>query len=183
MTRNEEFQSGSGPVYTGNTGVAGIGGWGTHSIAHNGSLTGSEPGMKWDRYTAMVPVSTLSKYMDFDRAGSDSHGSTSIDTINSIAEELRKGGADAIREPLIISYDHNLKWGYLGEGNHRLAAAIQAGVTHLPVTVHTRAYGERKKRERRGARLHMDNRLHEEQTDYWPANVHPGNFLEFEGAR
>jgi hypothetical protein len=183
MTRNtDDFQAGSGPVYTGKTGVAPVGGWGTHSISHNGSLTGSEPGMKWDRYTALVPVNTLAKYRDFDRAGSEGF-STSPDTINRIADELRKGGVGAIREPLIISYDHNLKWGYLGEGNHRLAAAIQAGITHLPVQIHTRSSAEQKRRQRRGAFLHMDNRLHEEKTDYWPANVHPGNFLEFEGAR
>jgi len=182
MSRNNEFETGSGPVYTG-PGVASLGGWQTHSISHNGSLTGSEPGMKWDRYTALVPVSTLSKYMDFDRAGSEGYGRGSADTINSIAEDLRKGGVNALREPLTINYDHNLKWGYLGEGNHRLAAAIQAGITHLPIRIDARSYAERKKDEGRGAPLHMDNRLHEEQTDYWPANVHPGNFLEFEGAR
>jgi hypothetical protein len=177
-------QFASVPTYTG-PGLATHenGGWRTHAIADNGnSLKGDEPGYKWGRYAALVPVHQLLRYREYDRAGAQGY-SNSKENINNIAQDLSAHGIDGLREPVHLKYDHDRKWGVLTEGNHRLAAAIQAGVTHLPVIVHARGGLEEEKRSRVGAPLHMDTRLHEEDVDYHPSTVHPGNFQEFEGAR
>ena len=186
MTRsNAEFGAGSSrPVYSG-PGLAESQshGWMTHSIADNpGSFTGEEPGLKWNRYTALVPVHHLVRFAEYDRAGSQGFDS-SKDNIDKIANDLKEQGVDGLREPVSLNYDHNLRWGVLTEGNHRLAAAVKAGITHIPVTVHTRGSEASNKRKGVGAPLHMDTRLHEEKYNYHPSIVHPGNFQEFEGAR
>jgi ParB-like chromosome segregation protein Spo0J len=81
-----------------------------------------------------------------------------------------------------MKYDHKTKWGVLVEGNHRLAAALKAGVTHLPVAVTTGADLSDRKRKLVGAPLHIDNRI-VEKGGWMPSDVHPGNFKQFEGSR
>lgn len=176
-------QFASVPTYTG-PGLATHenGGWRTHAIADNGSLKGDEPGYKWGRYVALVPVHQLMRYKEYDRTGAQGYAN-SKENINNIANDLSTHGIDGLREPVHLNYDHNLRWGVLTEGNHRLAAALQAGVTHIPVMVHTRGSEASNKQKGVGAPLHMDTRLHEEDYDYHPSIVHPGNFQEFEGAR
>jgi len=181
---NADFHEGTNkPVYSG-PGLAGRGSnnWRTHAIADNGSLKGDEPGAKWGHYAALVPVHQLLKYQEFDRTGSQGF-SASKKTIDGIANDLSAGGIGGLREPLHITYDHDRKWGVLVEGNHRLAAAIQAGVSHLPVIIHGRGEHFANKQNGVGAPLHMDTRLHEEDTEYHPSVIHPGNFKEFESAR
>ena len=158
------------------------GGWRTQAIADNGSLTGKEPGAKWSRYTALVPVHQLMRYREYDRTGAQGF-SDSQSRVNDIAKDLSTHGVNGMNESVHLTYDHARKWGVLVEGNHRLAAAIQAGVSHIPVTIHARADHFANKSNGVGAPLHMDTRLHEEDVDYHPSIVHPGNFQEFEGAR
>ena len=176
-------QFASVPTYTG-PGLATHenGGWSTHAIADNGSLKGNEPGYKWGRYAALVPVAHLMRYKEYDRAGAQGY-SNSKENINNIANDLSTHGIGGLREPVHLNYDHDRKWGVLVEGNHRLAAALQAGVSHIPVIVHARADLFKDKHNGVGAPLHMDTRLHEEAYDYHPSIVHPGNFQEFESAR
>lgn len=170
------------PDYESTEGAAGRGGWRQHAISEQTGRT-NEPGTKWDRYTALVPVHQLKSYAEYDRTGSSAHaGGRSAETINKIAADLHEGGHDAIREPLWMKYDHKEHWGTLVEGNHRLAAAIKAGVTHLPVAVTTGANLSERKNKGVGAPLHIDNRL-VEQGGYMPSDVHPGNFKQFEGSR
>jgi hypothetical protein len=121
-------------------------------------------------------------FREYDRQGVDAH-SDSEDTINEIASDLSRRGVEGIEEPLHLTYDHKNNWAYLGEGHHRLAAAIKAGVTHLPLVIHADANLSDRKARLSGAPLHMDTRLHEEAYNYHPSAVHPGNFQEFEGAR
>lgn len=167
------------PQYDGE-GKASIGGWTTHALGErHGDI--DEPGRKWDRYTALVPVEKLAKFAEYDRTR-QSMGH-SAQTIDSIASDLRAGGHDAIREPLWMKYDHKNNWGVLVEGNHRLAAAIKAGVTHLPVAITTGANLGEHKKTNIGSDLHVDNRIVEKETGYMPSTVHPGNFKQFEGAR
>ena len=87
---------------------------------------------RWGESVSMLPVSQLIKYREFDRSKEGFPG-YSDRKISDISEELRKGGVEAIREPLVMTYNPELRWAHLNEGNHRLAAAIEAGVTHLPV--------------------------------------------------
>lgn len=158
------------------------GGWSTHAIADNGSLKGDEPGYKWGHYAALVPVHQLMRYKEYDRAGAQGFRNSG-EIINNIAKDLSTHGIEGLREPVHLNYDHANKWGVLTEGNHRLAAAIKAGMSHIPVIIHARGELLRDKRNGVGAPLHMDTRLHEEDYGYHPSIVHPGNFQEFEGAR
>lgn len=185
MNRTNEFASGSNqPIYSGAAAADFMdGGWRKHSLGDNDSLRSEkEPGMQWGRYTALVPVSQLLRYREFDRTVTPKFSDTSS-IIDSIANDLREKGPQGMRENVHLTYDHVNKWAYLSEGNHRLAAAIKAGLSHIPVTIHARGELDREKARGIGAPLHMDNRLHEKQTGYFPSQVHPGNFKEFEGAR
>ena len=177
---NADF--GGGAVYQGE-GIAEPGGWRNTSLGERTpEQSKGELGAKWDRHTALVPVSKLKAFMEYDRAGKEGNGDYSQGIINSIAEDLKKGGSSAMREPLQLDYDHEAKWGHLGEGNHRLAAAIQAGVTHVPVTIFRSHSVASNKAKGIGAPLHLDNRV-VERGGYYPSPVHPGNFKEFEGAK
>jgi hypothetical protein len=122
-------------------------------------------------------------YREVDRTGKQAF-SNSEQTINKIADELKTGGVNAMREPLLLGYSHNSHWGYLEEGHHRLEAAMRAGLTHVPVRVLAQRSGsvENRRDSGRGAPLHMDNRLIG-HGGYYPSTIHPGNFQEFEGAR
>lgn len=89
-------------------------------------------GGRWGTGVSMIPVEQLAKYREFDRKANGFPG-YSDKKISGIADELRAGGVDALREPLVMNYNHQVGWAHLSEGNHRLAAAIEAGVEHLPV--------------------------------------------------
>ena len=169
------------PNYSGTEGVGER--WSTHALSERPRQdTADEPGSKWDRYTALVPVDKIAHFAEYDRTRHDAFGH-STQTIHNISNELKEGGPQAIREPLWMKYDHKNKWGVLVEGNHRLAAAIKAGVTHLPVAITTGADLSTHKRSRVGSSLNIDNRIVEKHTGYMPSDVHPGNFKEFEGHR
>lgn len=98
--------------------------------------------------TAMLPISKLKQYREFDREGAHSYGSHGEEVINNITNELKAGGV--IKEPLMLEHSTKHQWGYLGEGHHRLIAAERAGLTHVPVFVYSGASGygpgERKKK-------------------------------------
>jgi hypothetical protein len=129
--------------------------------------------------TGMVSVHALKPFMEFDRAGkhADSH---SVQRINEIAADIKSG--KGITNPLMIAYDHKNKWGVLGEGNHRLAAAIQAGITHVPVSVYRDSGLGSRKKERIGNHLAMMTdfgRGTPQTEDYVPTNIHPEHFKQF----
>lgn len=144
-----------------------------------------EPGAHWSKFAALIPVSQLVKYREFDRNTTPKYShEDSQKTIESLTNELKAGGVHALRSPLNMTYDHKNHWAYLGEGNHRLVAAIRAGITHLPVHISKEGYGmfDDRKAQRVGAPLHLDNRL-VEKGGYMPARLHPGNFMEFANHR
>ena len=173
----------STPTYSG-PGLARpeTGGWAAHAIGDNNTFKGDEPGLQWGRYTALVPVHQLLKFREYDRTGAMANN-WSKDTINSIANDVASKGPQGLNESVHLNYDHDNKWGVLVEGNHRIAAAVKAGVTHIPVTIHARGELGDYKDKSVGAPLHMDTRLREEHFGFHPSIVHPGNFQEFEGAR
>ena len=101
----------------------------------------------------MVPTNLLTKYQEYDRA--QTPGYPGQEGVKQAVQWMSQPGAEH-RDPLHLGYDHRHKWGYLGEGNHRLAAARHLGVTHLPVVVHrVEGLGEVKTRGV-GAPLHID---------------------------
>lgn len=85
-------------------------------------------------HTRWMPISEVKKYREHDGTRD---GQLSVDTTHDIASQLKAG--EGMRDPLILLYHHDTHSAYLGEGNHRLAAAEHAGWSHVPVRV-ARAY-------------------------------------------
>lgn len=136
--------------------------------------------------TKMVPISTVKRYMEYDRLGRHNTGDSQA-RVRAIADELKAGGV--IKEPLMLEHSTKHQWGYLGEGHHRLLAAEQAGHTHVPVFVYSGSSGygpgERKK-QGIGAPLTLD-RTNLGNIDPWPVphdyqpeELHPGHFKELQ---
>jgi hypothetical protein len=188
---NGDFAGGTDrPVYSG-PGLAGYGtglNWETHALAsslnaRNNDEVRKEPGQKWGFDVALVPVHQLKRYREFDRLGRDAR-SDSDENISAITADLKRGGVEAMRQPLHLEYNHEKNWAYLGEGHHRLEAAIRAGISHIPLRVLRQSFDDMESRKKagQGAPLNLDRRL-VEKDGYYPSNLHPGNFQEFEGAR
>lgn len=78
---------------------------------------------QWGQSVGMVPTSALSR-LSFQRLRYDP---------SQLVDSLREEG---VREVLHVKYDPKTHRAALGEGNHRVAAALQAGISHLPVVVH-----------------------------------------------
>jgi hypothetical protein len=189
MEINDSRQFDGGPDYHSSTGKAVGRSWSKVALSERSPEEAKdEPGRKWGKYTALVPVHQLARFREYNRTGQHAQKNGSLmsdvsskDRISSIAKDLKEGGVNAMREPLSLDYSHEHKWGHLSEGHHRLEAAIQAGVTHVPVQVYQAKHLDR---THAGAPLHMDNRMQEPGSHgYFPSNLHPGNFQEFEGAR
>jgi len=79
-------------------------------------------GKQWPRNTELVPVDAL-KGMKGNELRYD---------VSELSEDIKQHG---FREPGIILYSQPSRTATLGEGNHRMAAAIQAGISHMPVRV------------------------------------------------
>lgn len=87
----------------------------------------------------MVPIHKLLPFREFDRTDTD-YGRQNIEDIKTWLS-----GENGHQEPLRLDYDHNLSHGLLTEGNHRLAAAVELGHTHVPVIVQSANLGYKKK--------------------------------------
>jgi hypothetical protein len=72
-----------------------------------------------------VKTTTLWKYREFDRSEYN-------DKIEKYIDILSQEG---FNQPLILHYSHKYKTVYLTEGNHRLLAALRAGIEYVPVRV------------------------------------------------
>lgn len=85
----------------------------------------------------MVPTRALLPYREHD-GNQQAHIPGHDDgVINGIRHDIRNGGG--ITNPLMLEYDKRSQRASLGEGNHRLAAALAEGVSHVPVRVYGRA--------------------------------------------
>jgi hypothetical protein len=90
--------------------------------------------------TAQVPVSTLLRYREYDR----NIRPGDVQNVEQIMKWMQE--KSPMHDPLRIYYSHPSKWGHLAEGNHRLAAAVRLGITHLPVIVHYNKYEEEERK-------------------------------------
>jgi len=134
--------------------------------------------------TGMVRTERLIPLMEHRRRGADAQPS-SEKTIAGIRGDIQKG--KGINNPIMIAYDHANKWGVVGEGHHRLEAAMAEGVSHVPVTVFRQpGLGERKENFL-GGHLAMttnftDKGSYDEKMgkEYVPTNIHPGHFRQFQ---
>ena len=141
-------------------------------------------GDKSESATGMVRTEKLIPLMEHRRLGADAQPSSSK-VIAGIRGDIKSG--KGINNPIMVAYDHANKWGVVGEGHHRLEAAMAEGVTHVPVTVYRQpGLGERKEKSL-GNHLAMttnftDKGSYEERTgkEYVPTNVHPAHFKQFQ---
>jgi hypothetical protein len=69
--------------------------------------------------------------------------------VERLTHELRNGRG--LREVLHLGYSPDHNWASLGEGNHRMHAAIAAGLSHVPVVGYRSSYMTP---QDRGARAH-----------------------------
>jgi len=84
-----------------------------------------------------VPLEDVHRIREFDRLDPIYDTGNSRSTVDNIKSSLLKNG---FINPLKVSYNMNDRYAYLGEGNHRIIAAKELGLTHVPVTVYR--YGE-----------------------------------------
>ncbi len=123
----------------------------------------------------MVPTEYLRTLREYDRAGADPNPN-SRKVIDGIRSDIRSG--KGITEPLQVEYNNKRQWGYLGEGNHRLQAAIEEGVSHVPVRVN-RSYNGPKYRQERGVGGHIEHSPipgvspRDATEGYIPSDLHP----------
>ena len=166
MNRLEHFNVGSGrdPLTTHpNLDVRNSGGIGHLEGSGSRSVTG------------MVPIHQLMPYVEHDGNQNPQAVGRDRRIIDGIKDDLTSG--KGLREPLMLEYDHKMKWGSLGEGNHRLAALQETGHTHAPVTVFGRSSMGRRKEDGLGAPLSMRTKFTGGMgEDYVPPNVHPAHF-------
>ena len=141
-------------------------------------------GDKSESATGMVRTERLIPLMEHRRLGADAQPSSSK-VMAVIRGDIKSG--KGINNPIMVAYDHANKWGVVGEGHHRLEAAMAEGVSHVPVTVYRQpGLGERKESSL-GCHLAMmtnftDKGSHEERMgkEYVPTNMHPAHFKQFQ---
>ena len=82
----------------------------------------------------LVPTEKLAPLREFDRMAEPAgQGVFGPDNVQKLIEHLAEGGK--LNDPVGVGYDPLKNWGYLAEGNHRLAAAQALGLEQLPATV------------------------------------------------
>lgn len=141
-------------------------------------------GDKSESATGMVRTERLIPLMEHQRLGRDAQPHSS-ERVNEIRGDIRSG--KGINNPIMVAYDHANKWGVVGEGHHRLEAAMREGVSHVPVTVFRQpGLGDRKENFA-GNHLAMttnftDKGSYDERMgkEYVPTNIHPAHFKQFQ---
>ena len=134
--------------------------------------------------TGMVRTERLIPLMEHRRLRGDAQPH-SHQRVAEIRGDIRSG--KGINNPIMVAYDHANKWGVVGEGHHRLEAAMAEGVSHVPVTVFRQpGLGERKENFL-GSHLAMttnftDKGSYDERMgkEYVPTNIHPAHFKQFQ---
>jgi hypothetical protein len=82
----------------------------------------------------LVPTEKLSPLREFDRAAEPvGRKYTGPDNLRKLAEHMAEGGK--LSDPTGVAYYPDQQWGYLAEGNHRLALAEALGLEQIPTTV------------------------------------------------
>jgi hypothetical protein len=141
---------------------------------------GHQDGDETKSVVGMVPTHVVDRYREHNGTWDDTYGGSGMmhdaerAKIESIKDDIRSG--KGITNPLQLEYDHKEKWGSLGEGNHRLAAAREMGVSHVPVRVYGRAHLATD--EGTGAPLHLSTDFGRGGHAYVPPDIHPNHFEE-----
>lgn len=118
-----------------------------------------------------MPVHALKPFREHN---GDWNGEHSAEVREKLSKDIDEG--KGFHTPLMVEYNPDLNWGYLGEGNHRLRVAEDKGLRTVPVRV-VRSYGrvEEKKRQGIGAPMHLHSSF---GPGYTPSDIHPHHFLK-----
>jgi GNAT superfamily N-acetyltransferase len=126
-----------------------------------------------------MPTQFMKRYRE--HAG-DWNGAYSEEKVNSIRQDIRNG--IGIHTPLTVHYDDKAKWGFIGEGNHRLRSADEEGTKTVPVRVVRNNSGSVADRKAKGIGAPMDlqGKFDQERSGgrvehYVPSDIHPYHFL------
>jgi len=125
----------------------------------------------------MVPTEHLKTLREYDRSDPRQDAGGSRGAIDSIRADIRSG--KGITEPVQIEYSNKTNWAYLGEGNHRLQAAIEEGVSHVPARVIRSDYGPRSRMEEgTGGHIERHDPIpgvpdQDAKAGYIPSDLHP----------
>jgi len=86
-------------------------------------------------YAERVLISELWRHREFDRSvpSSPAHPGGHTKTARQLAELAASIARDGILEPLILHYDPLTRYALLGEGNHRIWLAREAGHPDVPL--------------------------------------------------
>jgi len=140
---------------------------------------GHQEGDESRSVVGMVPVSTLKRYREHDGNQNAHYEDRDHRIISDIHDDIKSG--KGIHTPLMMEYDHKKGWGWLGEGNHRLAAGEKAGLTHLPVRVVGRSSAYERPEKGIGAPLHLGTEWKGGMGErYIPPDIHPHHFDELQ---
>lgn len=137
------------------------------------------PNISTTNGVALVKTDFIKKFIEFDRTNPAQNFASSAKTIANIADDLRagKGFTNPVRLEYAVDKDGNLLLN-LVEGNHRLQAALQAGITDIPVvTVRSRGGFSNLKSVGKKSKIQPD------QFDYIPGNPNPVDLLPKEALK
>lgn len=124
-------------------------------------------------YIGLVNTNFIKKYLEFDRKGADAFPEVSAQTIAEITADLKAG--KGFNESLVLDYwvdDNGNLLLNLSEGNHRLAAAIDAGIKEVPVKI-MRGY----QANIDAAKLVGKSKVLPDRSGYIPGYVNPKDIL------
>jgi hypothetical protein len=121
----------------------------------------------------LVKTDFVKKFIEFDRTGAAAQP-TSAETISKITDDLKSG--KGFTDPLILAYSVDNKGNLslkLTEGNHRIQAALNAGLDSVPVKI-VRAFADEANLKSTG----MASKIKPDRTGYLPGNPSPRDLLE-----
>lgn len=79
-------------------------------------------------HSELVPTKDLLRYREYDRSRHEKYPGHYDEVKNDIAK-------NGIKYPGTLHYDHKTHKTYAGEGNTRISAAHELGITHVPMKV------------------------------------------------
>ena len=128
----------------------------------------------------MVPTQHLAAIREWDRRGAGANPDSGR-VIDSLRADLRSG--KGFTSPVMVEYDHQNNWAYLGEGNHRVQAALEEGVPHVPTRVVRSGFGPAQ-RKAEGIGGHIEHtEIPGAPRGYFPSDVHPKYLFGEHGER
>ena len=81
-----------------------------------------------------IPLEDAYRMREYDRGTNPAHDiGNSRQRVDILKQSI---AAQGFFDPIHISYNQNDRYAYVGEGNHRIAAARELGLTHIPAIVH-----------------------------------------------